>query len=146
MLLWRVKMTIPNLLRLLLLLMLVMRIVLATVCCRFEAEVCYLQFKILLDCLMRTQSHLKRAFTCLVSELLRNPIGYFGTMNSTLGSVVPLAMFYSYRECWDFYSSGKVVIDRSSLTKSLVIQITITNILVFFVSRSFHQCLNVLAW
>ena len=82
-----------NLLRLLLLLMLMMRIVLATVCCRFEAEVCYLQFKMLLNCLMRTQSHLKRAFTCLVSELVSNPIGYFGKMNSTLGSVVPLAMF-----------------------------------------------------
>ena len=82
-----------NLLRLLLLLMLVMRIVLATVSCRFEAEVCYLQLKILLDCLMRTTSHLKRAFTCLVSELVSNPIGYFGKMTSTLGSVVPLAMF-----------------------------------------------------
>ena len=41
--------------------------------------------------LMRT--HLKRAFTCLVSELVSNPTGYFGKMNSTLGSVVPLAMF-----------------------------------------------------
>ena len=28
-------------------------------------------------------------------ELASNPIGYFGKMNSTLGSVVPLAMFYS---------------------------------------------------
>ena len=27
-------------------------------------------------------------------ELASNPIGYFGKMNSTLGSVVPLAMFY----------------------------------------------------
>ena len=26
-------------------------------------------------------------------ELGRNPIGYFGKMNSTLGSVAPLAMF-----------------------------------------------------
>ena len=29
-----------------------------------------------------------------VFELACNPIGYFGKMNSTLGSVVPLAMFY----------------------------------------------------
>ena len=28
-----------------------------------------------------------------VFELASNPIGYFGKMNSTLGSVVPLAMF-----------------------------------------------------
>ena len=28
-----------------------------------------------------------------VFELACNPIGYFGKMNSTLGSVVPLAMF-----------------------------------------------------
>ena len=87
---WSVNMPTQNLMRLLLLLM---RIMLATVCCRFEAEVCYLQFKMLFDRLMRTQSHLKRAFTCLVSELVSNPIGYFGKINSTLGSVVPLAMF-----------------------------------------------------
>ena len=30
-----------------------------------------------------------------VFELACNPIGYFGKMNSTLGSVVPLAMFSS---------------------------------------------------
>ena len=29
-----------------------------------------------------------------VFELACNPIGYFGKMNSTLGSVVPLAMFF----------------------------------------------------
>ena len=29
-----------------------------------------------------------------VFELASNPIGYFGKMNSTLGSVVPLAMLY----------------------------------------------------
>ena len=29
-----------------------------------------------------------------VFELARNPIGYFGKMNSTLGSVVPLAMLH----------------------------------------------------
>ena len=29
-----------------------------------------------------------------VFELASNPIGYFGKMNSILGSVVPLAMFY----------------------------------------------------
>ena len=28
-----------------------------------------------------------------VFELASNPIGYFGKMNSTLGSVVPLTMF-----------------------------------------------------
>ena len=32
-----------------------------------------------------------------VFELASNPIGYFGKMNSTLGSVVPLAMFVIYR-------------------------------------------------
>ena len=32
-----------------------------------------------------------------VFELASNPIGYFGKMNSTLGSVVPLAMFGSCR-------------------------------------------------
>ena len=31
-----------------------------------------------------------------VFELASNPIGYFGKMNSTLGSVVPLAMFRRY--------------------------------------------------
>ena len=30
-------------------------------------------------------------------ELVSNPIGYFGKMNSTLGSVVPLAMFSYYQ-------------------------------------------------
>ena len=30
-----------------------------------------------------------------VFELASYPIGYFGKMNSTLGSVVPLAMFHT---------------------------------------------------
>ena len=33
-----------------------------------------------------------------VFELASNPIGYFGKMNSTLGSVVPLAMFQQNKE------------------------------------------------
>ena len=35
-----------------------------------------------------------------VFELASNPIGYFGKMNSTLGSVVPLAMFRS-QSLWE---------------------------------------------
>ena len=37
-----------------------------------------------------------------VFELVSNPIGYFGKMNSTLGSVVPLAMFKIYDLMLDF--------------------------------------------
>ena len=35
-----------------------------------------------------------------VFELASNPIGYFGKMNSTLGSVVPLAMFDITKHGW----------------------------------------------
>ena len=59
---WRVKMPTQNLLRLLLLLMLIVRIMLATVCYRFGSWRLNLRYD-------------------------------FGKMNSTLGSVVPLAMF-----------------------------------------------------
>ena len=38
----------------------------------------------------------------LCLNLWYDPIGYFGKMNSTLGSVVPLAMFSTYIELWYF--------------------------------------------
>ena len=148
---WRVKMATQNLLRLLLLLILMMRVVLATVCCRFGSwslviklnycsdfehkvwsrfwswswgEILKLKFGhyfatddwltlwswILVEILMLSLSGdtdfwfrfwswclveiLKMKFVqdlCL--NLWYDPIGYFGKMNSTLGSVVPLAMF-----------------------------------------------------
>ena len=96
---WRVKMPTQNLLRLLLLLMLMMRIVLATVCCSFEALRSWILFSRDGDAWLRFGSKclveiLKMKFDqdlCL--NLWYDPIGYFGKMNSTLGSVVPLAMF-----------------------------------------------------
>ena len=36
-----------------------------------------------------------------VFQLARNPIGYFGKMNSTLGSVVPLTMFSCDNSCFN---------------------------------------------
>ena len=47
-----------------------------------------------------------------VFELASNPIGYFGKMNSTLGSVVPLAMFN--------FQIGGVLILPNSIIKEVV--------------------------
>ena len=135
---WRVKMPTQNLLMLLLLLMLVMRIVLATVCCRFGSWDLVIKLNFCSDFEHKVWS---RIWSWTSSEILKLKFGqyfaaerlgevmklmfdqdlevkvclkcwdfehgnlikicvwtcYFGKQNSTLGSVVPLAMFFYLR-------------------------------------------------
>ena len=104
---WHVKMTTQSLLRLLLLLMLMMRNVLTTVWCRFgrwslviKLSFCsYFEHKVSRFGQDFEVGSWSRFWRCLIRICVRTCDitlrSYFGKQNSTLGSVVPLAMFVS---------------------------------------------------
>ena len=104
---WRVKMAAQNLLRLLLLLIMMMRIVLATVCCRFGSWGLVIKLNFCSDFEHKSCS---RLWSWSSGEILKLKIVWHWNlikncvrtcdMNSTLESVVPLAMFYAFSQLW----------------------------------------------
>ena len=61
-----------------------------------------------------------KVWSRFVFELVSNPIGYFGKMNSTLGSVVPLAMFMSNLLYWSLTSFRMISENQSIINKSVL--------------------------